>query len=95
MEGIAIETKSPDGKTALHVAAQYGNEELVSILLEHGADIHARSTPKGKVKERKFYSNKNPLHWAAAEGYSSIIQILLEHGASITVSGKGPGSFLM
>lgn len=32
---------SPTGKTALHDAASFGREDIVSILLEHDADVAA------------------------------------------------------
>lgn len=84
VEGMEVNTKSSEGKTALHIAAQFGNEELASVLLSYGADVNVKSTPRGKVKERKFYGGRTPLHWAAAEGYGNIIQILLDHGANIS-----------
>jgi hypothetical protein len=38
---VAISLLKPDGKTALHVAAKEGQREVVSLLLERGADIEA------------------------------------------------------
>ncbi|KAK7068728.1 hypothetical protein SK128_002806 [Halocaridina rubra] len=39
-----------DGKTPLHVAANFNNQETLSALLSHGAFLGARRTVKGKNK---------------------------------------------
>ena len=83
IEGVEVDAKASDGKTALHLAAQFGNEELVLVLLRYGADVKTKADHRGSPKERKFYGGRTPLHWAAAEGYSNIIQILLDKGADI------------
>ena len=33
-----------NGYTPIHAAASYGHRELISILIERGADVHARDT---------------------------------------------------
>ena len=43
------------GETSLHRAAAYGSEEIVALLLEHGADREARDM-----------SGDSPLSWASA-----------------------------
>ena len=45
--------KTNDGETPLHLAAEYGNEQTVSILINHNATINA------KIKD-----GKTPLHLA-------------------------------
>ena len=83
VEGVEVDAKASDGKTALHIAAQFGNEEMVLVLLRYGAEFNAKADHRGSRKERKLYGGRTPLHWAAAEGYSNIIQILLDNGADI------------
>ena len=58
--------------TSLHTAAQRGLEEVCAILVEHGADIHAR-TSKGSTS----------LHLAAMYNQAKVMQLLLQHGAEI------------
>lgn len=41
--GAAIEAESPNGTTALMMAAQYGSEDSVRLLLERGADATRRN----------------------------------------------------
>ncbi|KAJ6440681.1 C6 transcription factor [Purpureocillium lavendulum] len=50
------------GSTALTYAAWFGKEEIVRLLLDHGADINLR--------ER---SGRTALHWAAWSGYPDMV----------------------
>lgn len=63
---------SPDGFTALHLAAYFGHPETVELLIAHGADVRAVA--------------RNPmlltaLHSAVAARRAAIAATLLEHGA--------------
>ncbi|KZT12536.1 ankyrin [Laetiporus sulphureus 93-53] len=58
-----------DGKTALHVAAQRGNEELVRMLCDLGADYDLADN-----------DGNTPLHYASAWGHIPIVQLLIERG---------------
>lgn len=40
--GVRVDTASPHGSTALMMAAQYGHEDSVRVLLAHGASAHQR-----------------------------------------------------
>ena len=51
---------SKDGFTALHLAAYFGRPEAARLLLERGADVHARSG------NSRLPTVKSPLHSAAA-----------------------------
>ena len=61
------------GTTALLCACHRGFTKMVSLLLESGADIHARERASGAT----------PLHWAAEAGHPEIIRMLLERGADL------------
>ena len=62
----------PDsGKTALHVAAAAGNREVVTILLERGAEIN-----------RQDSTGETALHVAAAADKSEVVKVLLKHNAA-------------
>jgi ankyrin repeat protein len=67
---------SPDGFTALHLAAYFGQPAAVKLLLEHGADVGARSRNPLGVK---------PLNSAAASPVADsrveIAGLLLDAGA--------------
>ncbi|KAI9748141.1 MAG: hypothetical protein M4579_007306, partial [Chaenotheca gracillima] len=57
-------------RTALLVALREGQERIVRLLLEHGADVNARSA-----------HDYTALWLASCEGYEQIVQLLLEYGA--------------
>ena len=59
------------GYTALHYAARGGCINVVTILLDNGADPNSQ-TPSGKT---------TPLHRAAYMGHLDCIKVLLAHGA--------------
>lgn len=57
------------GKTALHFASQKGNEELVRMLCDLGADYNLTDN-KGNT----------PLHYASSWGHIGVVQLLIERG---------------
>lgn len=59
-------------ETPLHSAATRGQDEIVKLLLEKGANVNA-----------KDYNGETPLMWAAELEKYSTIEILLENGADI------------
>jgi uncharacterized protein len=65
-------SRTPDGFTALHLAAFFGPAGAVEILLEAGADPHAVAENPIKVQA---------LHSAAAVGNLEAARMLLEAGA--------------
>lgn len=71
---VDVETKVNNdlGRTALFLAAQYGHEDIVVMLLQRGAYVDA--------KDR---GNQTPLSWAAANQHHGIVKILLERGAAV------------
>lgn len=72
---------SPDGFTPLHLAAFFGRESAVQLLLELGADAN--------VVARHETLRVAPLHSAAAGGHASIVGLLLEAGADSNVRQQG------
>ena len=54
---------------ALVIAAMLGNADIVNLLLEYGADVHAQID--------------HALRAAAAGGYEDVVKLLLEYGADV------------
>ncbi|KAH9977935.1 ankyrin repeat-containing domain protein [Lactifluus volemus] len=65
------------GKTALHVAALKGNEKLVRMLCEFGADFDLSDS-----------EGNTPLHYASAWGHIPIVQLLIEGGCQFTAKNN-------
>lgn len=71
-----INTKDDLDSTALHVAALYGHSEVVSYLLENGADINARTY--GGVYSQGF----TPLELAVMHApNTAVLETLIQKGA--------------
>ncbi|XP_040002938.1 protein phosphatase 1 regulatory subunit 12C [Xiphias gladius] len=68
-----INCSNADGITALHQACIDGSMEMVTFLLEHGANVN-------QVDSEGW----TPLHVAASCGYSDIADFLLQRGASLS-----------
>lgn len=67
-----VHAHSHDGWTPLHLAAHFGQAAAVGLLLERGADVHARSTNP---------LNNVPLHAALAGRQAEAARLLLDAGA--------------
>ncbi|KAF8909899.1 hypothetical protein CPB85DRAFT_1198268, partial [Mucidula mucida] len=65
-----------DGVLPLHAACAGGNEQVVKLLIEHGADVNAPRLPRRYSNEKNRdasapivgTSGSTPLHFAAANG---------------------------
>uniref|UniRef100_A0ACB8ECJ1 Transient receptor putative cation channel sub V member 1 n=1 Tax=Sphaerodactylus townsendi TaxID=933632 RepID=A0ACB8ECJ1_9SAUR len=70
------------GQTALHIAIERRNIYLVKLLVENGADVHARAHGEffQKTKGRPgFYFGELPLSLAACTNQLNIVKYLLEN----------------
>jgi len=65
------------GDTALHQAAQYGHEKIISLLLEENADVNAVNN-----------AGSTALHKAALKGHNEILRLLLKAGADPMIENK-------
>ncbi|XP_023271666.1 unconventional myosin-XVI [Seriola lalandi dorsalis] len=72
--GGNLSQPNDDGVTLLHIACASGYREVVSVLLESGADPHPA--------DDNFWT---PLHLAAKYGQTSIVSQLLRRGANPTL----------
>lgn len=68
------------GKTAIFPACEQGNDEMVALLVERGADL-AHTDMEGRI----------PLHWACVNGHQHVASLLLGAGSpaeTVDASGK-------
>ncbi|KIV85881.1 hypothetical protein PV11_01533 [Exophiala sideris] len=72
-----LDIPGPRGFTALHKAAEQGNEEMVATILEAGALVAAHDN-----------HGMTALHLAARRGYLSVSRLLVSHGAIVHVRDK-------
>eukprot|EP00762_Andalucia_godoyi_P001310 ANDGO_04753.mRNA.1 Putative ankyrin repeat protein RF_0381 len=70
-------TFSPNGNNPLHAAVTFGSAEIVSILLQHGADLLVRSSTPFK---------ETAVHLASRLNRVSILKVLLEEAKSKNLS---------
>lgn len=71
---------TPDGFTALHYAAFFGQPELAAALLAAGADPDAQARNAMQVR---------PLHSAVAAGQRAVVALLLRQGADPNTRQQG------
>jgi ankyrin repeat protein len=69
----SVDDRGPDGYTALHLAAYYGQMEVARLLLGRGADPNAVALNESRV---------TPLHCAVAAKHRDTASLLLALGAS-------------
>ncbi|CAB1352688.1 unnamed protein product [Coregonus sp. 'balchen'] len=61
------------GVSALHLAVQRGKEDIISMLIEAGANVN----------QRDLGSGRSPLHWAVESQSPRLVQLLLQGGANV------------
>lgn len=78
-----LNCRDKEGSTPLHKAAFKGDQAIVQLFLDAGADINAADNEGATV-----------LHKAAFKGNSAIMSILLERGAKMDIRDKLGGTAL-
>ncbi|KAF7503583.1 hypothetical protein GJ744_003611 [Endocarpon pusillum] len=73
----AINVPHWGGDSVLQAASQGGNDRIVQLLLDHGADVNA---PEGRYG--------TALYAASQQGYTATVKLLLDHGAEVNAPGK-------
>jgi len=68
---LGVKTRSCDGETPLHIAAQWGDRHAVFLLLDAGAEVDA----KGDM-------GCSPLYLAMMNNHLLVAEVLLQHGAN-------------
>lgn len=80
LEGGFVDLWSPDGFTALHLAAFFGHADVAEELLRRGADVAAVARNALAVQA---------IHSAAAGNHTDVARILLDHGADPNARQEG------
>lgn len=77
-KGALVNQNRPDGSTPLFIAAQNGHTEMISLLLQHGADVNAAGC------------TVSPLSMAVQGGYLETCRVLLKNGADPNIHECSP-----
>ena len=88
--GFSINTKDESGLTALHVAVQHGNLEIVRFLLDEGAKVSVKDKSKRTPLAMLFDSFEDD-----EKINREIIRLLVAKGANINVKDEDDQTFLM
>lgn len=84
--GASLDTRRDgNGPTALHVAVEMMNEEIVALLLEKGADRWHEIPPDGLT----------PLLLAASVGYKPVLQIFVPNETDVDAQNEAGRTALM
>jgi ankyrin repeat protein len=79
------------GATLLHIAAEYGNLEAATMLLDRGADVNARADV-----DAHGVGGQTPIFHAATQYFDfglPMVELLLKRGADLSVRAKLPGHY--
>jgi ankyrin repeat protein len=76
--GHDLNSKSSNGQTPLSWAASRGQEAVVKLLVEKGAELETKSKDYGQT----------PLLYAASRGQEAVVKLLLEKGAELETKDK-------
>lgn len=75
--GVNINEKDINGRTPLHYAGQV---EIIKYLIEHGADVNAKSNYYGRTP--LYYRTQN---WERMDNVLELIHCLVENGANVNI----------
>lgn len=82
-EGVDVNMTYPDGHTALMVASYKGHANIVSMLLDRGADVNAKTINETILGYNHYRSGSTALVFAIKRGHTEVVQILLQNGADV------------
>jgi adenylate cyclase len=88
VDQVPVDARDYRSKTALHVAAEIGQAEIVTLLIKAGADIEARIPPR---IERYF--GATPLILASREGNTEVAKLLINAGANVNTRNTAPSQW--
>lgn len=79
-DGVDVEREDLYGNTPLQLASRRGNDKIISLLLDYGADI-TRCCSKGSINPHRGQS----IWLAAQEGHTAAVATLLKHSNASTL----------
>ncbi len=88
--GFKVNTKSSNGQTALHVAVEFGNLEIIRFLLKKGANVNVKDSEKRTPLAMRIDADEDE-----KEITKEIIRLLVSKGANINVRDEDSQTFLM
>ncbi|KAI8811063.1 ankyrin repeat-containing domain protein [Cladochytrium replicatum] len=74
--GVSIENADADYRRPIHLAAEAGRLDVISLLHKHGAQLDVRVDHTGA----------QAIHFAALNGHTEVVEFFLSHGISPEVS---------
>lgn len=83
-QGIDINSKDSQGRTALMLAAYANNAEMAELLINRGADVNLQDHMKN-----------SPFLYAGAEGYLEILKLTIKAGADPSILNRFGGTALI
>ncbi|TVY23462.1 Ankyrin repeat domain-containing protein [Lachnellula hyalina] len=84
---ILVDQKDSNSNTPLHWAALGGHEQMVTLLLDLGADINTRNNEYSTC-------GSTPLMVAARNGHERLVRLLLNKGSDVNGTNKTEGGAL-
>ena len=78
--GANVNTVSKYGESALYYASKHGHKDIVSLLINNGADVNIGNAD----------GNNQPIWAAAYKGHLDIVKLLVNEGANINFSKYEP-----
>lgn len=86
---VPVDAVCDQGANALHYASYMGRDDVVSVLLDNGANAY--TTVKGTVLHRgKHILNPTPLRLATVRGNLGVVSVLLEKAAGVSTHAQQP-----
>jgi ankyrin repeat protein len=79
------------GATLLHVAAEYGNVSLATLLLDRGADVNVRA-----LVGKAGVGGQTPIFHAVTQFKDvglPMVRLLMDRGADLSIRAKVPGHY--
>ncbi|KAL6171520.1 hypothetical protein ACJQWK_02534 [Exserohilum turcicum] len=73
---LILERRDSEGQTLLYLAAEFGHQRMVELLLDKGTDINIQGGIYG-----------NALQAASARGHETLVKLLLDKGADVNAQG--------
>ncbi|MEH7346966.1 ankyrin repeat domain-containing protein [Bacillus sp. JJ1532] len=83
-EGVDINTKDSEGRTATMIATYNNDVETAKVLIKAGANVNIQDNMKN-----------NPFLYAGAEGYVEILKLTIEAGADPAMINRYGGTALI